>query len=222
MGLFRPYERKEAGASSDQIATLTPKGQKAAEKKAAREAKASQPEVAVETTSETTGSGKIQVARKAGPTRSRRQAEADRMERLHPTLTPKQQRKAASKARQQQRLEAMDKVENSPERQLTRDYVDTRWTVNEFLFPAMILVMAASMATMSNVALSSYIVLSVWVLIAVGVIQAVIMWRGLKKVLQQRYPKASLKGLPMYMFSRSIMIRRFRQPGPRIKRGDPI
>ena len=222
MGLFRPYERKEAGASSDQIATLTPKGQKAAEKEAAREAKASQPEVAVQTTSETTGSGKIQVTRKAGPTRSRRQAEADRMERLHPTLTPKQQRKAASKARQQQRLEAMDKVENSPERQLTRDYVDTRWTVNEFLFPAMILVMAASMATMSNVALSSYIVLSVWVLIAVGVIQAVIMWRGLKKVLQQRYPKASLKGLPMYMFSRSIMIRRFRQPGPRIKRGDPI
>ena len=121
MGLFRPYERKEAGASSDQIATLTPKGQKAAEKEAAREAKASQPEVAVQTTSETTGSGKIQVTRKAGPTRSRRQAEADRMERLHPTLTPKQQRKAASKARQQQRLEAMDKVENSPERQLTRD-----------------------------------------------------------------------------------------------------
>ena len=38
----------------------------------------------------------------------------------------------------------------------------------------------------------------------------------------QRQPNASPKGLLFYIFNRSIMIRRFRQPGPRIKRGDPF
>lgn len=220
MGLFRPYERKETGPTSDQIATLTPKGQKAAEKANAKQANPSQPQATEQPAD--SGAEKIKVTRKSEPTRSRRQAEADRMERLHPTLTPKQQRKAASKARQAQRLEAMEKVERSPERQLARNYVDTRWTVNEFLFPIMILLMAASMATMQNQALSSYILLSTWVLIGIGAIQGFVMWRGLKKVLLQRHPNASTRGLAMYMFSRSIMIRRFRNPGPAIKRGDPI
>lgn len=219
MGLFRPYERKESGATSDQISTLTPKGQKAAEKAAAKQAREAAPQAEPAPPAVTE---KTQVARKSTPTRSRRQAEAERMERLHPTLTPKEQRKAAAKARQEQRLEALDRVENSKERTLARNYVDSRWTINEFLFPIMILVMALSMATMSNVALSSYILGSVWVLIAAGVIQGYIMWRGLKKLLLQRHPNAILKGLALYMFSRSIMIRRFRQPGPAIKRGDPV
>lgn len=220
MGLFRPYERKESGATSDQISALTPKGQEAAEKAAAKKARAAAPQAPAEPSLEVVGTA--QVARKATPTRSRRQAEADRMERLHPTLTAKQQRKAASQARQTQRLEALDRVENSPERTLARNYVDTRWTINEFLFPVMILVMALSMATMSNVVLSSYILGAVWVIIAAGVIQGIIMWRGLKKLMLQRHPNAILKGLPLYMFSRSIMIRRFRQPGAAIKRGDAI
>lgn len=220
MGLFRPYERKDTGATSDQISTLTPKGQKAAEKAAFRETRAARTQVVEQP--DAVPAEKILVTRKVEPTRSRRQAQAERMERLHPTLTPKQQRKASARARQEQRLEAMEKVERSPGRELARNYVDTRWTVNEFLFPIMILLMAASMATMANQAVSSYILLSTWVLIAVGIIQGYVMWRGMKKLLLQRHPGASTKGLAMYMFSRSIMIRRFRNPGPVIKRGDPI
>ena len=37
-----------------------------------------------------------------------------------------------------------------------------------------------------------------------------------------RSPEASTRGLLMYMFNRSLMIRRFRQPTPRIKRGEAI
>ncbi|NHB84020.1 DUF3043 domain-containing protein [Tessaracoccus sp. HDW20] len=72
---------------------------------------------------------------KAEPTRSRRQAEAERMEKLHPTLTPKEQKKAARKARETARVEAFEKQENQPERLFARDYVDTRWTFNEFMMP---------------------------------------------------------------------------------------
>ena len=105
---------------------------------------------------------------------------------------------------------------------LLRDYVDTRWTVAEFMLPAMILVMAAVMVTMNNVVLSSWISMSLWVLLGFTFINVGIMWRGFKKLLAERHPEASTRGLLMYMFNRSLMIRRFRQPTPRIKRGEAI
>lgn len=144
------------------------------------------------------------------------------MERLHPTLTPRQQRKASSKARRAARMEAMDKIENSAERSFARDYLDTRWTVNEFMLPAFILLMAATMATMTNVMLSSYILLGMWLIIAMVIVNTFLIWRGFKKEFTRRFPNSSLKGLLSYILNRSIMLRRFRQPGPRIKRGDPV
>ena len=144
------------------------------------------------------------------------------MARLPPPLTPKQQRKADANSKARARNEAWERVEKSPERQLVRDYVDTRWTVAEFMLPAMILVMAAVMVTMNNVVLSSWISMSLWVLLGLVIINVGIMWRGFKKLLAERHPDAPTRGLLVYMFNRSLMIRRFRQPSPRINRGDPI
>jgi cation transport ATPase len=144
------------------------------------------------------------------------------MERLHPTLTPKEQRKADRAARSAARGEAWERTERSPERQLARNFVDTRWTVAEFLMPVMILVMAGSMITLSMglVAASNVILLSIWVLFAAAVIQTWFLWRGFKRLLAERHPNASTQGLMMYLLNRSMMLRRFRQPSPVIKRGD--
>jgi hypothetical protein len=46
------------------------------------------------------------------------------------------------------------------------------------------------------------------------------MWRGFKKLLAVRVPKASTRGLLMYGVNRAIQIRRFRMPAPRVKRGE--
>jgi hypothetical protein len=46
------------------------------------------------------------------------------------------------------------------------------------------------------------------------------MWRGYKRVLAERLPNSSTKGLLMYGVNRCIQIRRFRMPPPRIKRGE--
>ena len=46
------------------------------------------------------------------------------------------------------------------------------------------------------------------------------MWRGFKKVLAARLPKASPKGLLMYGMTRGTQLRRFRMPAPRVKRGE--
>lgn len=217
VALFRPYERK-ATKSSNQISTLTPKGAKAAAKAQAR------PQTADPAVTEAPQSAeKIRVARKKeGRTPTRREAEAARMERLHPTLNRKQQRKADATTRRQERMENWERTESSPARQLVRDYVDTRWTLAEFMLPAMILVMAGVMITMQNPVLSSYIAMVLWVLLAFTIINVAIMWRGFKKLLAERHPDEPKRGLLVYMFNRSLMIRRFRQPGARIKRGEPI
>ena len=216
MGLFRPYERKDSAASSDQIATLTPKGQKAAAKAAAKEANKGAPvtEEPVDAVPSTRAKGEA--------TRSRRQAEADRMERLHPTLTAKEQRKASARARETTRLEAMEKQEMSPERVFARDYLDTRWTINEFMMPLFLLIMAATMASMANVTLANYIMFGMWMVIIMVVINMFFIWRGFKKEFAKRFPNSSHKGLLFYLFNRSIMLRRFRRPSPRIKRGEQI
>ena len=219
MGLFRPYERKES-TSGDQISALTPKGQKAEEK--ARKAAAAPAADAVVDPAPEVQSVPRTPKKKDAPTPTRKQAQAARMERLHPTLTPKEQRKADRAARSAARGEAWERTERSPERLLVRNFVDTRWTVAEFLMPVMILVMAGSMITlaMGLAAASDVILLSIWVLFAAAVIQTWVLWRGFKRLLAERHPNAGTQGLMMYMVNRSLMLRRFRQPGPVIKRGD--
>lgn len=223
MALFRPYERKES-SSGDHISTLTPKGQQAEEK--ARKADASSQATDAEASAaalQGTGAQKVRVPRKKqGATPTRKQAEAARMERLHPTLTPKEQRKADRAARTNAQAEQWERLENSPERQLARNYLDTRWTAAEFMMPAMILVMAAVMITMNDPVLSSYIALLLWVLLFITLINIGFIWRGFKKLLAERHPGSPTKGLLVYIFNRALMIRRFRRPSPAIKRGDPV
>ena len=185
VALFRPYERNDKSSSTDHISTLTPKGEKAAAKASGKPAAAAEP--AVDTAA--TAAPKQVVRKKEGATPTRRAAEAARMERLHPTLTAKEQRKADAQSKSRARNEAWE-----------RDV----------------------MVTMNNVVVSSWISMSLWVLLGFTLINVGIMWRGFKKLLAERYPDASTRGLLVYMFNRSLMNRRFRQPAARINRGDAI
>ena len=48
------------------------------------------------------------------------------------------------------------------------------------------------------------------------------MWRGFKLLLAERLPGTATRGLLSYGVNRAIQIRRWRIPGPRIKRGAEI
>lgn len=237
VALFRPYERKtEDGERAPRQRTrLVPEDATKNKKKPAasrpdspeKTAAESQPTSQATTSTKTAPSGKVKVVRrqpvrKSKPTMSRKQAEAARMERLHPNLSPKEQRKADREARAKSRVEAWDRVEASEERTLARDFVDARWTITEFLMPGMLVIMAAGMALVNYPVLSTMVMLSLWVLLILSLINTWIMWRSFKRLLLQRHPRAELRGLLMYMYNRSLMIRRFRRPTPRIKRGEAI
>ena len=149
MALFRPYERKteHPGREPRQRTRLVPgpKKKAGAATDPGGDAAGSAVQEAREPEAPKPAAGKVKVVRrkpvrKSEPTPTRKQAEAARMERLHPNLTPKEQRKADREASARQRMESWDKIESSPERVLARDYVDARWTVTEFMFPVMILI----------------------------------------------------------------------------------
>ncbi|MFV0428845.1 MAG: DUF3043 domain-containing protein [Arachnia sp.] len=220
MGLFRPYERASDDEASpttklERRKALTPSGKAKPPKPQPTQDTHAEPSEALSATRVVTR----QPQKKQTATRSRKQAEAERMERLHPSRTPREQRKADRAANVQARAQAWEQQENSKERVLLRNYLDSRWTLTEFLLPAMILIMVGVMATASWPVLSSAIALGLWALLLASFIEIFIKWRSYKRLLAERAPGTSTRGLLMYMYNRAMMIRRFRRPSPAIERG---
>ena len=159
-------------------------------------------------------------AKKDRPTPSRREAEAARRQRVTRTLTPKQARREAAQRSRADRMRALNARESAPEKQLLRDYVDARFSLGEYLLPSLVVILAASFLSMVWANVSLLATLAMYVFILAVIFDGFLMWRGFKKVLAERMPNVSTKGLLMYGMNRCIQIRRFRMPPPRLKRGD--
>lgn len=158
-------------------------------------------------------------AKKDRPTPTRKEAEAARRQRANRTLTPKEARREASRQNRASRMRAMAARDSAPEKQLMRDYVDARFSLGEFLLPSLVIILALTFlgGVIPNIAVISTVLMYTYILFVL--LDCFLMWRGFKRVLADRFPQASPKGLPMYGMNRMIQIRRFRIPAPRIKRG---
>ncbi len=204
MGLFRPYEQGKHEPIKQKSTRTVPESPVSADSPA---------EADVTDTTEAP-------ARKGRPTPSRAEAQAARMERLHPTLTPKQQRAQSRMADRLERQRRWEVTESTPERLLLRDYVDSRWTFTEFIIPLAIIDMAISIGA-AQWPVASMITSLVMTAIFLGmVVNIAWMWSRFKTELRRRIPTARRRGLLMEMMNRMITIRRFRRPAPRISRGD--
>ena len=158
--------------------------------------------------------------KKDRPTPSRKEAEAARRQRVNRTLTPKEARRLNSQQSREQRMRSMNVREATPEKALLRDYVDTRRNLGEFLLPSLVVILAASFLSALDQRISAITTLAMYLFILAVLADCALMWRGYKRVLAQRVPGASTRGLMMYGVNRAIQIRRFRMPAPRLKRGD--
>ena len=158
--------------------------------------------------------------KKAGPTPSRKEAEALRRQRVTRQLTPKEARREAAAKNRAERMRTLNAREAAPEKALMRDYVDARFSLGEFLLPSLVVILALSFLTVRFPGVSAITTLVMYVFILAVLADCWFLWRGFKRVLAERLPGAPTRGLMMYGINRSIQIRRFRLPAPRLKRGD--
>ena len=158
--------------------------------------------------------------RKAGPTPTRKEAEAARRQRVTQTYSKRESRQLNARQNRSERMRALAARDSTPEKALMRDYVDHRFSIGEILLPALVLILALSFLNtiFPQAAVFGTVLMYLYVLAVLG--DLFFMWRGFKKVLAQRIPGASTRGLAFYGANRAIQIRRFRIPSPRIKRGE--
>ncbi len=113
-------------------------------------------------------------------------------------------------------------------RRYVRNYVDARWSLAEFLLPAM-LVFLGGMLVFSFIKLpgaaAEYMIVGLTImfygLLAASLVESAVVWSKLKKKLAEKYPDDTIpRGTWFYTYSRMLMARRWRSPRPMVKRGE--
>ena len=249
MGLFRPYEQgtsKKTGPAEETV-EAEPGSSTESSSSSATAAPKRAPKTSVTGKKQRAGKGghagkehqtaahKAPVAQqktvsrhtaKKGPTPTRAEAEAARRHRLNPTLSKKEARKRERLAKRERQAAAMEAAERRPERGYLRDYIDSRWTFSEFIMPiflavmviwlAMLFIAPTAVGAINAMSLGMLIVMILWL------IDSWRLWHGAKKGIRARYPSAPLRGLWSYLNNRAMTVRRWRNPAPRVERGERI
>jgi hypothetical protein len=172
-------------------------------------------------------------AAKGRPTPKRSVAEAKRRQPIAgtsraPAAPRTKEDKAKARTNRASRYEAMRRGEawalnprdRGPGRALARDYVDSKRRVSEYYMYILVVLLAA--VFVRSTAAQAIISPLVLVLIVVIVIDASLIRRGLHKLMAERLPNESTRGLTAYAVMRALQIRRFRVPVPRVHPGDKI
>ena len=183
---------------------------------------------------------------KGRPTPKRSEAEANRYRSLtgsttsgrgpRPTatpgrkLTPEEKEKARAQARNDRTktMQAMRRGEEwalqprdrGPVKKLARDYVDAHRRPSEFYMYALIILVISLVAGKSHKALNTDLEYLLLAIIAVIIVDAILLRRSINKLVAERLPGESTRGITFYAIMRALQLRRFRNPAPRIKPGD--
>jgi len=169
-------------------------------------------------------------AAKGRPTPKRSEAEAKRRRPIttssRATAAPRTpQDKAKARASRATKYEAMKRGEawalnprdRGPTRALARDFVDSKRRISEYyMYVLVILVVAVFFRSTAAQTIISPLVL---VLVVVIVADAWLIRRSLTRLIAERLPGESARGLTLYAVMRALQIRRFRVPAPRVQPG---
>ena len=169
-------------------------------------------------------------AAKGRPTPKRSVAERNRRQPItgsRPQAAPRTpEDKAKARTDRARKYEAMKQGESwalnprdrGPVRALARDYIDSKRRISEFYMYILVLLLAA--VFLHNKTEQEYISPLVLVLVVIILVDAQLIRRSLVKLVAQRLPGESTRGLTMYAVMRALQIRRFRMPAPRVQPGD--
>ena len=171
-------------------------------------------------------------AAKGRPTPKRSEAERNRRQPITGSRAPAAPRtpedKAKARSEKSRRYEAMKAGEawalnprdRGPARALARDYIDSKRRVSEYYMYILLLLVVALF--FRSKAAQEFISPLILVLVAVIIIDAQLIRRALARLVAERLPGQSTKGLTFYAVMRALQIRRFRIPVPRVHPGDRI
>jgi hypothetical protein len=143
-------------------------------------------------------------------------------------LTPEQKAKEKDRSRadRDRRMQAMRRGEDwalgprdkGPARKLARDYVDAHRRPSEYYMYALIVLLVLLLS--HNKALTSYVSYLVMALVAVILIDGFLIRNALRKLIAERLPGESSRGLTTYAVFRAMQIRRLRVPVPGVRPGE--
>jgi DUF3043 family protein len=167
---------------------------------------------------------------KGRPTPKRSVAEANRRQPITGSRAPAAPRtkdeKAKARTSRATKYEAMRRGEawalnprdRGPARALARDFVDSKRRISEYYMYVLVVLLAAVFVRSKGAqAIISPLVL---VLVLVIVVDALLIRRSLRRLIAERLPGESARGLTTYAVMRALQIRRFRVPSPRLGPGD--
>lgn len=168
---------------------------------------------------------------KGRPTPKRSEAERRRR---NPTGAPASRKAASQQSRTRDRTErarryeamkrgeewAMPPRDKGPVKSLTRDYVDSKRRFSEFYMYILLVMIVLLFAR--SAAITAILYPLVLVLVVVILVEGFLTSRAVRKLAAQRYPGESTRGITMYAIMRSLQIRRFRMPAPRVKPGGKV
>jgi len=160
--------------------------------------------------------------RKTGPTPTRREAEAARQARVNPTLSRRERRRREAERSRRERAEELGRREADPVRTLARDVVDSRFRLGEIIMPVLLVVLGSSIVTGQQTQLAMLTLVLFYAIVAAESVELLLMWRSFVKLADTRFPNHPRRGMFIYMMNRTLQMRRWRQPAPRVKRGDKI
>jgi Protein of unknown function (DUF3043) len=102
-----------------------------------------------------------------------------------------------------------------PERRFIRDYIDARYNIGELMLPVVALVFALSLTRSGYVIL--VVTVAVYALILAAIFDAVFLRIRLRKLLTAKFGSMP-RGSVFYGITRSLQIRRWRMPRPKVAR----
>jgi Protein of unknown function (DUF3043) len=166
---------------------------------------------------------------KGRPTPKRREAERRNRK---PLTAPRTRKEAYQQARERQSRDRqkvkegmargddryLPKRDQGPARRLARDFVDSRRTFGEYFMYLTLLILLVAMV--APVTAKAYVYQYGWPVMLVLIVgESIYLGRRVKKLAQERCPDDNLRGIGFYTATRSMQIRRFRMPKPRLKPG---
>lgn len=115
---------------------------------------------------------------------------------------------------------ALGPRDRGPAKKLARDYVDAHRRPMEYYMYALIVLILALFAGRSSSVINVYMQDFLIAIILVIAVDAYLLRRSVIKLVNERLPNESTRGLGFYAIMRGLQLRRFRTPAARLKPGD--